>query len=122
ATKLGGVVFMLLGGFLANFNWQVPFLGYALAFFLLPSALLALTESLPQTARAKPGTSQATAAFEVPLLPCAFVFLSATIASGLFFLTPVQLPFFLTRAFEASPFQTGLAVAVGNTVGALVSL
>ena len=28
ATKVGALAFMLLGGFLANFDWRVPFLGY----------------------------------------------------------------------------------------------
>lgn len=44
---------MLLGGFLANFNRQVPFFGYGVAFLILPSALLALTDSLPKTTPAE---------------------------------------------------------------------
>jgi len=119
ATKVGGFAFMFLGGYLANFNWQMPFLGYALAFLLLPSALLALGESLPKTAASSPKYVDASA---VPFWPCAYVFVSATLASGLFFVTPVQLPFYLTSAFDASPLQTGLAVGVGNTVGAVVAL
>jgi MFS family permease len=121
ATKFGGVVFLLLGGFLANLDWRVPFLGYALAFLVLPSALLALKESLPAH-EDHAGAYESSAEPSAPLLPCAFVFVSATLASGLFFITLVQLPFFLTRAFDASPLQTGLAVAVGNTVGSLISL
>ena len=118
ATKVGGFVFMFLGGYLANFNWQVPFLGYALAFLLLPSALLALGESLPKIdAVAGPKVVAA-----LPFWPCTYVFVSATLASGLFFITPVQLPFYLTSAFDASPLQTGSAVGVGNTVGAIVAL
>jgi len=122
ATKFGGVVFMLLGGFLANFDWRVPFLGYALAFVILPSALYALGESLPARSKAEHGGRAGPGPGAVPLWPCCFVFVSATIASGLFFITPVQLPFFLTASFDASPFQSGLAIAVGNMVGALTSL
>jgi MFS family permease len=118
ATKVGGFMFMFLGGFLANVNWQVPFLGYALAFLLLPSALFALGESLPATDAAT-GPKAVSA---LPFWPCTYVFVSATLASGLFFITPVQLPFFLTAAFDASPLQTGSAVGVGNTVGAIVAL
>jgi predicted MFS family arabinose efflux permease len=32
------------------------------------------------------------------------------------------LPFYLRNAFTASPFEMGAAIAVGNTVGALISL
>jgi len=118
ATKVGGFAFMFLGGYLANFNWQVPFFGYALAFLLLPSALLALGESLPASDTAN-GPKDVSA---VPFWPCTYVFISATLASGLFFVTPVQLPFYLTSAFDASPLQMGSAVGVGNTVGAIVAL
>ncbi len=121
AMKIGGVVFMLLGGFMANFSWQTPFLGYLLAFVLLPSGLIALSESLP-TVKA----SQAREAGErlpgVPFWPAVYVFVSAFLASGLFFITPVQLPFYLHNVFTASPFEMGAAIAVGNTVGALISL
>jgi len=121
AMKIGGVVFMLLGGFLANYNWQVPFLGYMLAFVLLPSGLIALSESLPfvkasQTREAGEGLA------DVPFWPSVYVFASAFLASGLFFITPVQLPFYLRNAFTATPFEMGAAIALGNTVGALISL
>ncbi len=121
AMKIGGVVFMLLGGFLANFNWQVPFLGYMLAFIILPSGLIALSESLPTT-KAGQAREAGESLPDVPFWPSVYVFVSAFLASGLFFITPVQLPFYLRNAFTASPFEMGAAIALGNTVGALISL
>jgi MFS family permease len=121
AMKIGGVIFMLLGGFMANFSWQAPFLGYLLAFLILPSGLIALSGGLPATA----ASSKAPTDDSLPAIPfwsAAYVFLSAFLASGLFFITPVQLPFYLRNAFTASPFEMGAAIAVGNTVGALISL
>ncbi len=121
AMKTGGVIFMLLGGILANYNWQVPFLGYLLAFVILPSGLIALSESLP---KASGGQEQQVGDKlpDIPLWPATYVFVSATLASGLFFITPVQLPFYLRNAFSATPFEIGAAIALGNTVGALISL
>jgi MFS family permease len=121
AMKIGGVIFMLLGGFLANYNWQAPFLGYMLAFVILPSGFIALSESLP-TVRPAQAESIDTHLPEIPFWPATYVFVSAFLASGLFFITPVQLPFFLRNAFTATPFEMGAAIAVGNTVGALISL
>jgi MFS family permease len=120
AMKVGGVVFMLLGGWLANYSWQTPFLGYLLAFALLPSSLIALAGGLPRQEPRK----EADAAVVSPALfwPASWVFLSAFLASGLFFVTPVQLPFFLKNTLAATPFQMGAAIAAGNTVGAFVSL
>lgn len=120
AMKVGGVIFMLLGGFLANYSWQVPFLGYMLAFVVLPSGLVALSESLPAGAQAADEGSTDSPA--IPFWPSTYVFVSAFLASSLFFITPVQLPFYLRNAFDASPFEMGAAIAVGNSVGALVSL
>jgi MFS family permease len=120
AMKFGGVIFMLLGGFLANYSWQVPFLGYLIAFVLLPSGMIALTESLPNN-KPIPGI-QGDAAAAIPFWPASFVFISAFLASGLFFITPVQLPFYLRSAFSATPFEMGAAIALGNTIGALSSL
>lgn len=121
AMKIGGVIFMLLGGLLANFSWQMPFLAYMLAFVILPSGLIALSESLP-TATATRMQEADGSMPAVPFWPSAYVFVSAFLASGLFFITPVQLPFYLRNAFDASPFEMGAAIAVGNTMGALISL
>jgi MFS family permease len=119
AMKIGGVIFMLLGGYLANFSWQAPFLGYLIAFVLVPSGFIALTESLPKSTPQKTTDDNLPA---IPLLPASYIFLSAFLASALFFITPVQLPFYLRNAFEATPFQMGAAIALGNTIGALTSL
>lgn len=120
AMKFGGVIFMLLGGLLANYSWQVPFLGYLLAFLILPSGLIAFGRKLPvvQAAAQSPEASLPA----IPLGSASYVFISAFLASALFFVTPVQLPFFLRNAFEATPLQMGAAIALGNTVGALSSL
>lgn len=120
AMKFGGVIFMLLGGLLANTNWQVPFLGYLLAFAILPSGLIAFGRKLPVVQAA--AQSRAASLPAIPLGSASYVFVSAFLASALFFVTPVQLPFFLRNAFEATPFQMGAAIALGNTIGALSSL
>lgn len=121
AMKLGGVIFMLLGGFLADFGWRTPFLGYLLSFVLVPSALFALSESMPAIRpQGKAAATQLLA--DVPFWPVTLVFISAFLASGLFFVTPVQLPFFLRNSFQATSLQIGGAVALGNIVGALISL
>ncbi len=120
AMKFGGVIFMLLGGYLASISWQAPFLGYLLAFVLLPSGLIAVTQRMP--------AARATASIDdkslpaIPLGAASYVFISAFLASALFFITPVQLPFYLRNAFDATPLQMGAAIALGNTIGALSSL
>jgi len=120
AMKFGGVIFMLLGGFLANVSWQAPFLGYLIAFFIVPSGLIALADTLPKIT---PKLDEApTRLASIPLGSASFVFVSAFFASAMFFITPVQLPFYLRDTFAATPFQMGAAIALGNTIGAISSL
>ena len=120
AMKFGGVIFMLLGGYLANASWQAPFLGYLIAFVIVPSGFIALTESLPNTIAEKSGQSDTSPS--IPLGAASYVFVSAFFASAFFFITPVQLPFYLRNVFSATPFEMGAAIALGNTIGALSSL
>lgn len=44
SMALGGVVFLSVGGFLADMNWRMPFLIYLVAWVLLPLVLLFLPE------------------------------------------------------------------------------
>lgn len=124
AFKMTGVAFLLLGGFLANFQWQVPFLGYLLTLLILPSAIWALKETVPKrrTVEIVPVSGLTRLGGEVPVWPTSLIFVSAILASGFFFVTLVQLPFFLEDQFQATPFQMGAAVALGNAVGGITAL
>lgn len=124
AFKMTGVFFLLAGGFLANFYWRVPYLGYLIALLIVPSALFALRESLPSKPRP---LASSVGTFikpppDLPFWPCLLVFISAVMASGFFFITLVQLPFFLGQSFDVRPFYMGAAIAVGNTVGGITAL
>jgi MFS family permease len=124
AFKMTGVAFLLLGGFMADLYWRVPYLGYILALLIVPSALIALRETMPSASlpAARPVNSPSKASSDLPFLQCAIVFVSAVLGSGFFFITLVQLPFFLGESFAARPFQMGAAIAVGNTVGGITAL
>lgn len=123
AVKFGGLGFMLLGGYLAEFGWQTPFLGYLLSFVLLPFVIFTITESLPEK-RTQAGTAGLlpTKLEGIPRAPAIFVFISAALASSMFFVTPVQLRFFIEDKFALSPLYFGWAVVVGNGIGAITSI
>ena len=118
AMKVGGVVFMLLGGYLASIHWSLPFWAYLLAFVALPGAIWSLVESMPEKLAA---TSDAQKE-KLPRGPICFVFASAFLASMLFYIVPVQMNFLLSDAFQLPNFYTGLTVASANAVSAIVAL
>ncbi len=117
AMKMGGIVFMLLGGYLASINYSIPFLAYALALVAVPGAIWAISETRQAgTAKGDAGDVEATSILEL-----AKPFAGAFIASVLFYISVVQMNFFLSDAFQLSNFYTGLTVAIGNTVSAAIA-
>lgn len=114
AMKLGGVVFLLLGGLLADISWRAPFLVYLMSFLILPGVILHLFEVHTTHKEKKSGSA-------IPWRPAAVVLGTAFIASGSYFMILVQIPFFLDQAFSPSRFQIGLAAASGNIVAGLIA-
>jgi len=58
-TQLGGVVFVVAGGLLADVHWRAPFAVYAVALLILPAALLFLREPARNNSHVKNGGEQA---------------------------------------------------------------
>lgn len=112
---LGGVVFLSLGGFLADINWRVPFLIYLLALFILPLVIFVLPEpnqlSSSQESRLK-------VVEPFPWEIVVITYSAALLSQVVFYLIPVQLPFFLKELVNANASQTGLAIAFATLFSA----
>lgn len=114
SMKLGGVLFLLMGGYLADFSWRTPFLVYLIAFVALPGIILYLYDVN--------SCNDVKAAQEpIPWPRVGLVLITAFMASTFFFMILVQAPFFLDQAFSVSRFQMGLASAVANTIAGVVA-
>jgi MFS family permease len=116
---LGGVLFLSLGGFVADLNWRFPFLIYLMALLLLPCAFLFLPEPLRSSAQR---ASNDVAAPKFPLQPVAITYGIALVSQIVFYLIPVQLPFYLQQIANASASQSGLAIALTTLCSAISSL
>ena len=115
SMKLGGVLFLLLGGYLADISWRVPFLVYLLAFVALPGVILYLYEIKEQDYKSND------VRVPIPWSRVTFVLITVFFASAFFFMILVQTPFFLNNAFEVSRFQVGLALGVANSIAGIVA-
>jgi MFS family permease len=117
AMAVGGLVFLLGGGLLADIHWRAPFAVYLSAFLLLPFIHLFLTE--PETKR---GAVAAGARREpLPWSTLWQLYALTLVGMMLFYLIPVQLPFLLRRLGIQSSALAGLAVGVAMGVGSMVS-
>ncbi len=117
---LGGVLFLSLCGFISDLNWRFPFLIYLMVLILLPCAFL----FLPEPQRNSPATANigSEATLKFPLTPVAITYGIALISQIVFYLIPVQLPFYLKQLANANASQSGLAIALATLFSAMSSL
>jgi MFS family permease len=117
---LGGVLFLSLGGFIADINWRFPFLIYLMAVILLPCAFLFLPEP-ERNSHVNINTGRSDSSL-FSFTPVAITYGIGLISQIVFYLIPVQLPFYLQQIFSANATQSGLAIALATLFSALSSL
>ncbi|MFY0572430.1 MFS transporter [Archangium lansingense] len=115
---VGGFVFMLGGGLLADIHWRAPFAVYLYAFLILPLILFFLPEPEVKRGAAAGGAGRVA----LPWSTLWQVYALAMTGMMIFYLIPVQLPFLLRRLGVQSSALAGLAVGVSTVVGSVVSL
>ncbi len=115
---LGGVVFLLAGGLLADLSWRAPFTLYLYAFLVLPLVLGFITE--PERKR-EPGAAAAPRV-ALPWASLGLIYALGLVGMTFFYMIPVQMPFLLQRMGVTAALLAGLAIATSTLVAALVSL
>jgi MFS family permease len=116
---LGGVLFLTLGGALAQQNWHFPFGIYLFAWLIVPLIVLFILEPDRKTSSA---TVSTTANQTTPIAVLAIIYGLTTLSQIAFYLIPVQLPFFLDGLVKAAPSQSGMAIALCTLFSAAASL
>ncbi|WP_328189059.1 MFS transporter [Marinobacter sp. OP 3.4] len=117
---LGGVVFLNLGGALADWSWRGPFLVYIAGLLLLPYARAVLYEP---SASADTDNESGVQLPPEPF-PWGRVILAYSlglISMAMFYMVPAQLPFLLTERHEVSGTAIGLALSTTPMAAAVVS-
>ncbi|BAZ12109.1 major facilitator superfamily MFS_1 [Calothrix sp. NIES-4071] len=117
--SLGGVVFLTFGGFLADVSWRLPFLIYLAALVLIPCVVFLLPEPIKNNS--DDITSEETAT-ELPIAVIATTYIAALLSQIVFYMIPVQLPFYLKDLVNANASQSGLAIAFATLFSAVTSL
>ena len=113
--SLGGIVFITLGGFLADISWRVPFLLYAFSLLILPFAYKYLKEPKHEVEINK--------AKEVKSPPIIwFVFVNVMLMWILFFIIPIQIPFHLKAIGIESNGLIGIAIASSTFFSAISAI
>jgi MFS family permease len=115
----GGMVFLTLGGYFADINWRLPFLIYLLAWLIFPLIVLVLPE--PNRRPSNPPT-EVRSAEPVPWMLLIMTYGIALVAQIVFYMIPVQIPFYLQQLVSANASQSGLAIALATLATSISAL
>ncbi len=115
----GGVVFLLLGGALADLHWRGPFAVYLVALVLVPMMLAALPEPGSDAGAPAPGER---VHGPPPLGLMALLYPLGLFQMAAFYTVPVQVPFYLQDMGIEGASAAGLAVAVSTLTAGILSL
>ena len=118
-VALGGVLFLVMGGVLADAHWRAPFVIYSLSLLLLPAALYILHEPVHK-GPAVPGSSAPLRVAPWGLL--SVIYLMAFSAQIIFYAIPVKLPFLVEEIAGPSATLAGVAIATSTFCAAISSL
>lgn len=116
-SSIGGIVFLTVGGLLADSHWRAPFGIYGLALAMIPAIFLFLPE--PRGAAYDGGAeTEKNTANKGAWRVLAAVFFAAMVNSVAFYSIPTQLPFFLKTLGVPEASRAGLAIAMVNVAAA----
>jgi MFS family permease len=113
--SLGGILFITLGGILADIGWRVPFLLYLFSLLILPAAYMYLKEPNLDT-NAVRQRSKARSPGIIWL-----VFVNVMLMWVIFFIIPVQIPFYLKSIGVETNTLIGVAIASSTFFSAISS-
>lgn len=111
---IGGVVFVIGGGFLSDMSWRFPFGIYLIGFFLLPLVFKYLKEIPLKDNKEEEEENITTNMFLVYFLSFFYMLI--------FFILPTQIPFLLIENFNTSGAFAGAIIAIAflsNAFGAI---
>ncbi len=113
--SIGGILFLVLGGILADISWRYPFLIYLTSLLVLPLTIIFLRE--PAVVEKRNETHQYLKAPPIIWL----LFFNIMIMWIIFFLIPVQIPFYLKSIGVEKNSLIGAAIAISTLFSAMSS-
>lgn len=111
--SIGGIIFITLGGILADISWRTPFLLYFFSLLIIPATYLYLKEPAGQQKKERVASSLKSP----PIIW--LVFFNIMFMWIIFFIIPVQIPFYLKALGVEKNALIGLAIASSTFFSAI---
>lgn len=123
AMGMGGLVFLVGGGALADLHWRAPFGMYLMSLLLIAPALMSLRAvRQPVGGLAVVPPVGANGGADAPPAPVLALYAAGLGGFALYYLIPTQVPFSLGARLNAGAFQVGLVVGLNTLFSAMASL
>lgn len=119
-NSIGGLVFLVLGGWLAELSWHAPFLIYGLGFLVLPLFWRFVNEPESRIQNQSAVVSYPNEKFTINWPIVGMLYVVGFISMLLFYMIPVQLPFGLT-SMGISGTYIGLAIGLMALLSAVTA-
>jgi len=116
---MGGVVFVMLGGVLADISWRAPFLIYLLSLPVAVVAFYVLSE--PQVQEKEQQNSGSHGFNALPRIAW-LIYGNIFLGMILFYMVPVQIPFLLKDLNIEQNYLSGVAIGIGTFFSAITSI
>lgn len=114
----GGIVFVGLGGVLADMNWRFPFAIYLFSIIVMVLVAISLVEPKDESNTDNIANGHGR---KLPYRSIGVILATLFVAMVVFYMTPVQIPFLLKERGTESASLSGLAIAfstIGGAIGA----
>lgn len=118
---MGGMVFISVGGLLADVHWRAPFMIYAFSLVVMGFAWRFVTEPVRQTTADRSASPVKTSKINIPK-KIYLVYLIGFFSMSVFYMIPVQMPFMLSALEGVSNAQVGFAIAFMNITSVSTAL
>jgi len=114
----GGVVFVSVGGLLADFSWRLPFLVYAFSIIVLILTFFYIYE--PEILSDKVVRQKQPANKQIKKI--GLVYVTSFIGMIFFYMIPTQIPFLLLNMADISNSSVGYSISLAILAGAILSI
>jgi len=115
--SLGGVLFLLSGGVLADINWRLPFTLYLVSFLVLPLVIWILYEPITKKEVIETKGKKKGATKQITL-----IYFFGFVGMIFFYMIPTQIPFLLKERLDVDSILIGVAIAISTLTGAISSM
>ena len=118
--SFAGMSWLFVGGVLADIGWRYVFLIHLFAVVVFVASLLTIDE--PSRAEKGGQKKSSTKALTIPYKSIGLIYSTTFASMIIFFIFPLQVPFYLTSSSDISNSLVGLALSIGGLAAAAMAI